>query len=108
MVRLCGAVLGLFAFAVAIFRGLLADNPIDVTLIRSVKAMFLFCVIGLCVGWVAQRVLDEHARRHHGEIFKEVDEDEIGEAATQVPIKASPVDPGRPGKPSDGQAVAGS
>ena len=76
MVRLCGAALGLLAFAIAIVQGMLADNPTDVTIFRAVKAMFLFCVIGLGVGYVAHRVLDEHALRRRKEMFQEVDEDD--------------------------------
>ncbi len=76
MVRLCGAALGLFAFSIAIFQGLLANNPVDTTLIRAVEAMFAFCILGLFAGWVAQRVLDEHALRRHKEMFKVIDEEE--------------------------------
>ena len=76
MVRLCGAALGLFAFAIAILQGLLVNNPTETTVIRAVKAMFAFCVIGLCVGWVAQRILDEHAIRRNNEMFKVIDEEE--------------------------------
>lgn len=76
MVRLCGAALGFLAFAIAIVQGLLVNNPTDVTIFRAVKALFVFCVIGLCVGYVAHRVLDEHALRRHKEMFQEVDEDQ--------------------------------
>ena len=69
MVRLCGAALGLFAFGVTILLGLTAGNPADVTLLRAVWAMVVFCVIGLCGGWVAWRVLDEHAQGKHREMF---------------------------------------
>ena len=69
MVRLSGAVLGLFAFCVTILLGLAAGNPADVTLFRALWAMLIFCVIGLCAGWVAYRVLDEHAVRRHREMF---------------------------------------
>ena len=81
MVRLCGAVLGLFAFSIAILQGLLVNNPTEATLIRAVQAMFAFCVIGLCAGWVAQRILDEHAVRRNNEMFKVVDEEEEEEAS---------------------------
>ncbi len=84
MVRLCGAALGLFAFSIALLQGLLVNNPTDTTLIRAVQAMFVFCVIGLCVGYVGQRVLDEHAIRRHGEMFKEVDEEEEASRDSQA------------------------
>ena len=69
MVRLCGAALGLFAFGVTILLGLTAGNPAEVTLLRAVWAMVVFCVIGLGVGWVAWRVLDEHALGRQREMF---------------------------------------
>jgi len=71
MIRLCGASLGFFAFSVTIVLGLVAGNPIEVTLLRAIGAMLLFCVIGLCTGWVANRVLDEHAQARHREMFRE-------------------------------------
>lgn len=69
MVRLCAATLGLFAFAVSIVLGLMTGNPTNVTLVRALWAMLIFCMIGLCVGWVAYRVLDEHAVHRHREMF---------------------------------------
>jgi len=104
MVRLCGACLGLFAFSIAIIQGLMANNPAETTLVRGLEAMFVFCLIGLCVGWVAQRVLDEHAVRRHGEMFKEVEEDEPGQQ-TQTSISADAR--GEPARAAPGQVVAG-
>jgi len=69
MVRLSGAALGLLAFGITILLGLLAGNPVDVTLMRAVRATFAFCLIGMAVGWVASRVLDEHALRRNAELF---------------------------------------
>jgi len=76
--------LGLFAFSIALLQGLLVNNPADTTLVRAVEAMFMFCVIGLCVGYVGQRVLDEHAIRRHGEMFREVDEEEEASRGSQA------------------------
>lgn len=76
MVRLCGATLGLFSFGVTILLGLSAGNPTDVILVRALWAMLIFCVIGLIAGYVAYRVLDEHAIRKHRELFFEDDTDE--------------------------------
>lgn len=82
MVRLCGAALGLFAFAVTIFLGLQTGNPVDVTLKRALQALFLFFLVGLCVGWIACRVLDEHALRRNAELFgDEPDSPETPDAA---------------------------
>lgn len=77
MIRLCGAALGFFAFAVTIFLGLAAGNPADVTIRRAVAAMFAFCALGLCTGWVAHRVLDEHALAKNREMFPEEPDDAV-------------------------------
>jgi len=69
MVRLCGAALGLFAFSITILLGLFSGNPADVVLLRALQALLAFCLLGMCAGWVAYRVLDEHALRRHGEMF---------------------------------------
>ncbi|NLE59242.1 MAG: hypothetical protein GX616_12840 [Planctomycetes bacterium] len=69
MVRLCGAALGLFAFSITILLGLLAGNPANVVLLRALQAMLAFCLLGMCAGWVAYRILDEHALRKHREMF---------------------------------------
>lgn len=69
MVRLCGAALGLFAFSITVLLGLFAGNPTNVVLLKALQAMLAFCVLGMCAGWVAYRVLDEHALRKHREMF---------------------------------------
>ena len=76
MVRLCGASLGLFAFAIAILQGLLAGNPTPVVLSRALWALLAFSIIGLIVGWVSYRVLDEHTSQLNREMFSEVEEEE--------------------------------
>ena len=76
MVRLCGAVLGLLAFGVTLLLGLAAGNPSEVTLVRAVWAMLIFCTLGLSAGWVAHRVLDEHALRRSKELLGGVEEPE--------------------------------
>jgi hypothetical protein len=69
MVRLCGAALGLFAFATTVFLGLIAGNPTEDILIRAVQALFIFFFLGLFVGYVAYRVIDEYSLRRHREMF---------------------------------------
>jgi len=92
MVRLCGASLGLFAFAIAIFQGLLAGNPALVVLSRALWALVLFCMIGLIAGWVSYRVLDEHALQRSREMFSEIQEEEDAETSAGSRL----VDAGRP------------
>ena len=75
MVRLCGASLGLFAFFVATLQGLLAGNPTEIVLWRAIGALAVFCALGLVTGWVAFRVLDEHAIDLHRRMFPGPDDD---------------------------------
>jgi hypothetical protein len=88
MVRLCGASLGSLAFGVTILLGLLASIPVDIILTRALWALAIFFGIGLFTGWVASRVLDEHAKRLKSEMFKEVDT----EVSEQVPAEATVVE----------------
>ena len=75
MVRLTGAALGFFAFAMSIFLGLAAGNPIETTLTRAIQAMFVFFALGLGVGWVAYRIVDEHSVSEHRRMFPEGEPD---------------------------------
>jgi len=71
MVRVTGASLGLLAFAVTITAGLLVGNPTTTILARALWAMASFFLLGCVLGYVAQRVIDEHAIRRHRELFGE-------------------------------------
>ena len=72
--RFAGAGLGLLAFAVTTTAGLIAQVPADVTLSRSILALFLFCVIGLLLGGVAQCVINEHRKAEELRIFARFEE----------------------------------
>jgi hypothetical protein len=74
MVRLCGAALGFLAFATTVFLGLITGNPTEDILIRALQALFLFFFLGLFVGWIAYRVVDEYAIRRHREMFPDGDD----------------------------------
>lgn len=83
MVRLTGAALGFFAFALTILFGMAAGNAVDTTLERAMQAMFVFFALGLCVGSVGCRVVEECAIKKHRELFPD------GEA---IAAGASPAD----------------
>jgi len=68
--RYAGSVLGLFAFSVTVFAGLVVRNPIAITLERAVFALFLFCMIGFVLGSVAQMVVREFERKREAEILQ--------------------------------------
>jgi len=66
--RYAGASLGLLAFAIAVMGGLATRNPFTVTLSRGILAMFVFCLIGLVLGRLAQMVVSEHETKRETEI----------------------------------------
>ncbi len=68
--RYAGSVLGLFAFSVTVFAGLVVQNPISITLERGVFALFLFCILGFVLGAAAQIVVREFERSREAEIVK--------------------------------------
>src|SRR3990172_10396916 len=68
--RYAGAGLGLLAFTIVVTAGLIARNPVTVTLSRSIFALFLFCLIGLVLGRIAQLVVAEHEHKRETEIRK--------------------------------------
>ena len=68
--RFSAAGLGLIAFAIAVISGLIAENPVTVTLIRSILALFLFCLIGLSLGKLAEIVILERQQGKEREILE--------------------------------------
>ena len=68
MPRRIAAAMSLIAFAVCLVAGIEADNPLGTILARSLVAMAGTLVVGLVVGAMAQKMLDEHlATRQAGE-----------------------------------------
>jgi hypothetical protein len=82
--RFAGATLGLLAFTITVVAGVLAHNPVTVTLSRSVLALLVFCLIGLVVGSAAQAVVVEHERSRTREIRERYPRD-AGEPAGDGP-----------------------
>ncbi|MBN1490654.1 MAG: hypothetical protein JXA69_12115 [Phycisphaerae bacterium] len=85
MVRCCGACFGLLAFAVTILAGLYAGNPVTTTLSRSLWAMVAFLCLGSFLGYVALRVVDEHAVRRRNELFGDPDAEEPSDDGASRP-----------------------
>ena len=75
--RYAGASLGLLAFLIVVTAGLIAQNPVTVTLSRSIFALFLFCLIGLVLGRIAQMVVAEHEQKRETEIRKRYHEPSV-------------------------------
>ncbi len=72
MVRLCGASLALFAFALTVILGLATGNSAEAILQRGLLALFIFCALGMLVGWIGTRVLDEHALHRQEELLSAI------------------------------------
>ncbi len=68
--RSAGAGLGFLAFTITAFAGLFVQNPVTVTLSRSLLALFVFGVIGLVVGTAAELVVREYEGNRESEIRK--------------------------------------
>ena len=57
------AVMGLLVFTIClVIGGVQADNTFETTVWRALVAMGGTVVIGLAIGWMAQRMLDEHLK----------------------------------------------
>ena len=82
--RFAGAVLGLLAFTITAAAGLYVQNPLAVTLSRSILALFIFCVMGLLLGGAAQIVVAEHEKKRESQIRERYRQEpaEAEEAAT--------------------------
>ncbi len=79
--RFAGASLGLLAFTVTTVCGLIARNPVSVTLSRGILALFAFFFIGIVLGGLAQLVLDEHEQRRRRQIDEKYPRGSAGIAA---------------------------
>jgi len=87
--RYAGASLGLLAFSIVVTAGLIARNPVTVTLSRSIFALFLFCFIGLVLGRIAQVVVAEHEQKRESEIRKRFHEMQTPAAGDGTENKSS-------------------
>ena len=65
--RFAGAILGLLAFTITAVAGVWVQNPVTVTLSRSILALVAFCVIGVVLGTAAQVVVREHEKQRKSE-----------------------------------------
>lgn len=59
MARLCGACCGLLVFSATILAGLLAGNPIENIILRSVAGLAGGFVLGGVAAWIALVVVNE-------------------------------------------------
>ena len=73
--RFTGVGLGLLAFTITIVAGVCIQNPVTVTLSRSILALFVFCLIGFVLGGAADVVVAEYEAGRESELQKRYRED---------------------------------
>jgi hypothetical protein len=59
-----GACCGLGAFAIALVAGMGADNPGDVILFRAIISMLVCQFVGIGLGMIVERVVNESIQQH--------------------------------------------
>ena len=62
MPRRLAVAVALLVFALCLACGMAADNSFNETVARALKAMFATLVVGLIVGAMAQRMLEENLK----------------------------------------------
>jgi len=85
MLRRTMGVMGLLAFVITVFGGLIGGNRVEFILPRALWAMAIFCLLGLIVGWAAEIIVQEHQAKQYAEVFgpKEGGADEQESLAAQ-------------------------
>jgi hypothetical protein len=61
MTKRLAAAMALLAFAGCLVSGMRAENTFETTVVRALEAMMVTLVIGMIVGSMAQKMLDENA-----------------------------------------------
>jgi hypothetical protein len=60
--RTYAGVLGPLAFLVFVARGMLHAWPIEKTLLMGWVSLLVFSLLGMVIGWIAQRTVDDEVR----------------------------------------------
>jgi hypothetical protein len=83
MTRRIAATMSFVAFAVCIFVGIEADNPFTTVVSKALLAMLVTFVVGLVLGTMAQKMLDENiaatAGPNNGPVTRASDGEKISE-----------------------------
>lgn len=58
--------MALSAFAVAVLAGLSVGNPSQDIVLRAIVSMLICQVIGMVIGMIGERIINEHAGRYVG------------------------------------------
>jgi hypothetical protein len=61
MARRFAAVLGLVAFGVTMFRGVVDGRAEEMAIWDAIGVMFLFAIVGAIAGWIANMIVSEAA-----------------------------------------------
>ena len=68
MARRVMATMGLLAFSITILGGVVSGSSVEFILSRALWAMLGFCLLGLAVGWAAERVVREYRAKQYVEV----------------------------------------
>lgn len=63
----------MLVFAISVATGLRAGNTFSTTVWRGLQGMILAYLLGLVVGWIAQKMLDENLKHEEERIRKNHD-----------------------------------
>jgi hypothetical protein len=92
------AILGLLAFAIAIFGGMIVGNDMSFILAQALWAMLIFSGVGLGVGWAASHVVREYRDTQFEEVFgypegQPPEETPSGESDDAAPVETTVAEP---------------
>jgi hypothetical protein len=73
MVYRIAASFSMLVFAITVANGIRAGNSFTTTIWRGLEGLALAYIVGLLVGWIAQKMLDENLRHEEERIKKNHD-----------------------------------
>ena len=89
--KLLAGILGLMAFGVCIFGGLLTGARAEVAILRGLQAMVLFALLGWLVGWAAETVVRDQVRREALRVLEAARKQQVPPATGEaVPTAEAP------------------
>ena len=63
----------MLVFAISVATGIRAGNTFSTTVWRGLQGLFLAYFVGLAIGWIAQKMLDENLKHEEERIKKDHD-----------------------------------
>ena len=92
--KVIAGTMGLSAFVIAVVAGLGAGNDASTVLLRALVAMAACHVVGMVIGAVAERTLDEHVKLYYAKAITPGGAPPAGGDKSQSAVEKSSVSPG--------------